>query len=144
MKIEDLNSSVNDLICLSEHLGYTDRNRFFRIGSSGANLASLVNFLEDNPGAIEAIYNWAEDNYSDKFGPDTEDLEDQVYELFSGSDLDYTVDLDYSGRGMFGKKSSFAIRTEADPDSELGQNLIDLGLSYDTMGKTGYIYYTKD
>ena len=47
----------------------------------------------------------------------------------------------YSGRGMFGRMSAYAIDTSASPHSECGGALIALGLNYDTMGKGGYIYY---
>jgi hypothetical protein len=140
MRIEDLategSNGINDLCQLSEKLGYKS-NQYFTYGKS--NLLSLVNFLEDNPGAISAIYHWVDTEYSDQLDSD---LESEVESLFTDSEYEYEIREDYSGRGMFGSKSEFAITTDAEPDSGLGQELIALGLTYDNMGK-GWVYYLK-
>jgi hypothetical protein len=140
MRIEDLategTNGIADLCQLSEKLGYKS-HQYLTYGKS--NLLSLVNFLEDNPGAIAAIYNWVDNEYNEKLDSD---LESEVENLFNDSEYDYEIREDYSGRGMFGRKSEFAITTDVDPDSALGKELIDLGLTYDNMGK-GWVYYLK-
>ena len=140
MRIEDLATEgvngIADLCHLSEKLGYKS-HQHLTYGKS--NLLSLVNFLEDNPGAISAIYHWVDTEYSDQLDSD---LESEVENLFTDSEYDYEIREGYSGRGMFGRKSEFAITTDVDPDSALGKELIDLGLTYDNMGK-GWVYYLK-
>ena len=140
MRIEDLategSNGIIDLCHLSEKLGYKS-HQYLTYGKS--NLLSLVNFLEDNPGAISAIYHWVDNEYSDQLDSD---LESEVENLFTDSEYDYEIREGYSGRGMFGRKSEFAITTDVDPDSALGKELIDLGLTYDNMGK-GWVYYLK-
>lgn len=144
MRIQDLctegSSAISDLCQLSEKLGYRDRYSHITL-RDGSNLYSFINFLEDNPGAVESIYSWIEDNYSDELDSD---LEEKVENIFSDSESTYDIRDSYSGRGMFGKKSKFAITTDADPESEIGLQLIGLGLSYDNMGKTDYVYYLKN
>jgi len=49
----------------------------------------------------------------------------------------------YSGRCMYGAKSSFALTTSVHPNSPEGQRLRRAGLSSDNMG-LDYIYYTTD
>lgn len=61
---------IDDLCYVSELLGY--RGSFPQlICNNGAAVSSLLNFLEDNPGCIEAMYDWMQDNYPD--GPDQDD-----------------------------------------------------------------------
>lgn len=48
---------VENLCKLVSAIGYKDPQYYGQL-SNGASLGDLVNFLEDNPGAIEAIINW--------------------------------------------------------------------------------------
>ena len=61
---------------------------------------------------------------------DPEELEDMAY-------------VGYSGRGMFGRESSFAFSCGVSPNSREGHALQALGLSSDSLGHD-YIYYTRD
>lgn len=139
-RIEDLATEgtrgIVDLCKLSEKLGYKSES-YLTYGRS--NLLSLVNFLEDNPGAIEAIYNWVDSEYNEQLDCS---IEDRVEDLFSDTSYEYMIHEGYSGRGMFGRKSEFAITSDVDPDSVLGAELIALGFTYDNMGK-GWVYYLK-
>lgn len=49
---------------------------------------------------------------------------------------------DYSGRGMFGKVSSVAITGPIHPCSKVGEELRQLGMSWDSMGRD-WVYYTR-
>ena len=54
----------------------------------------------------------------------------------------YQVYDGYSGRAMYGSKSSVAFTTEYHPKSDRGEKLTELGLNYDGMGLE-YVYYTR-
>ena len=54
-------------------------------------------------------------------------------------DAEFTV-RSYSGRGMAGRMSDYALVTSAAPSTECGRALIALGLSYDSLGMD-YVYY---
>ncbi len=54
---------IQDLCYLSEAIGYKDKYPQLVL-NNGSAVSSLVNFLQDNPGAIQAIYDWVEDNYN--------------------------------------------------------------------------------
>jgi len=49
---------------------------------------------------------------------------------------------DYSGRGMFGRKSELAFESYVHPRSIEGSRLTELGFTWDNMGK-GFIYYLR-
>ncbi len=46
----------------------------------------------------------------------------------------------YSGRGMMGKISPLALSTSARPESPSGKKILNLGFSWDQLGK-GFVYY---
>ena len=72
-EFEKLSSEGNrgfmDLCRLARGLGYKDELRQM-INSDGSCCGDLHCFLQDNPGAIQAIYNWIDENYED-------DIEDE-------------------------------------------------------------------
>lgn len=49
---------------------------------------------------------------------------------------------DYSGRGMFGRKSDLAFDSYIHPRSIQGSQLTELGFTYDNMGKD-FVYYLR-
>lgn len=49
---------VENLCKLVEALGYRDTFQYFGQLNNGACIGSLINFLEDNSGCIEAMVNW--------------------------------------------------------------------------------------
>jgi hypothetical protein len=66
LKEEKLNrfegeKGVQNLAILCRCLGYKD-DRYFGQFSHRASYGDLINFLEDNPGAVEAILNFIQDN----------------------------------------------------------------------------------
>ena len=54
---------VKTLARLSRELGYVDRTYYGQLGSD-CSIGDLIEFLEDNPGAISAVCNWILENYS--------------------------------------------------------------------------------
>ena len=68
-------SGVRNLARLCHALGYSDPFGFGQF--EGASFGDLISFLEDNPGAVEAIVSWIEDNhFSDEEEDDLQDDED--------------------------------------------------------------------
>jgi hypothetical protein len=65
---------------------------------------------------------------------------DQVVEWLDQNDYDWEEYQNYSGRGMYGAKSPFALIVADHPSSKLGQKLRGLGMSSDNMAFK-YIYY---
>jgi hypothetical protein len=57
---------VEQLCQLTRALGYRDSQYFGQL-TSKASLGDLVMFLEDNPGAIEALHEWIRDQRSPEF-----------------------------------------------------------------------------
>jgi hypothetical protein len=55
---------VENLAKLVHFMGYEDFQRYGQI-RGGAALGDILEFLEDNPGAIEALHNWIRDQGSD-------------------------------------------------------------------------------
>lgn len=49
-------TGVKNLARLVNNLGYVDRTYFGQF--QGASYGDLINFLEDNPGAVEAVQEW--------------------------------------------------------------------------------------
>lgn len=56
---------VENLATLVHFLGYSDFQHYGQFNRSGAALGDIIEFLEDNPGAIKALQNWIRDNGSD-------------------------------------------------------------------------------
>jgi len=65
-----------------------------------------------------------------------EDIEDFLHAECVG----YDVREGYSGRGMFGRTSRFAVVAECGPSSHAGLRLQQLGMAWDNMGLR-YVYY---
>jgi len=60
-----LRPNIETLCSLSEDLGY--RGSFQQlILNNGSAVSSLINFLEDNPGCIDAMFEWINDNYEEE------------------------------------------------------------------------------
>ena len=57
---------VEQLCQLTRALGYRDSQYFGQL-TSKASLGDLVMFLEDNPGAVEALHTWIRDQNSPEF-----------------------------------------------------------------------------
>lgn len=55
---------LTNLCQLARALGYKDPNYYGQL-TSNASLGDLINFLEDNSGAIEAVINWIRDQESE-------------------------------------------------------------------------------
>jgi len=53
---------LKNLCRLCCFIGYEDQNYRLQL-DNGCSVGDLINFLEDNPGAIEAIYNWIGNNF---------------------------------------------------------------------------------
>ncbi len=54
--------AIDDLCEMAETLGYKDKYGQL-ICNNGAAVSSFLYFLENNPGAVEAIYDWVRENY---------------------------------------------------------------------------------
>jgi hypothetical protein len=69
MKTNDLcaegSEGIHDLCRLARELGYKDPLYQLQI-SHDACVGDLLEFLRDNPGAIEALYDWVHHNYPDE------------------------------------------------------------------------------
>lgn len=61
------NAGVRNLAILANKLGYKDTTYFGQFGQ--ASYGDLIDYLEDNPGAIEAVYNFMNEN--------SEEIEDE-------------------------------------------------------------------
>lgn len=57
-------SGIRNLGRICRLLGYKDFQNFGYF--DGASYGDLINFLEDNPGAVEAIYEWMLENYTEE------------------------------------------------------------------------------
>ncbi len=57
-ELEELSSNTEGLAKMAELLGYRDRNGQLTL-RNGAHLSSLADFFDDNPGAAEAVIEWA-------------------------------------------------------------------------------------
>ncbi len=85
MKTENFKCDISGLEQLSDALGYKETSFHLQMskGDRVIDLQSVLNFLEDNPGAIEAVFQWAEDNFSNELadnechecGEDTDDCD---------------------------------------------------------------------
>lgn len=67
---------------------------------------------------------------------------DQITDMLDTRGAEYEVYEGYSGRGMCGRESPFAIRMSQwyNPRSDTGQKLTNFGLRCDNLG-TGWIWY---
>lgn len=61
--IEGVNG-VKNICSLAKDLGSKDVQQFGSFGK--ASYGNLINFLEDNPGAIKAMLEWIGNNYQDE------------------------------------------------------------------------------
>lgn len=77
-KIEDMRLRTSaDLCKLAEELGYGGFPQQLQC-SNGAFVSSLMNFFDDNPGAMEAIQNWILENAACWGLSTEEDVDDDV------------------------------------------------------------------
>ena len=67
--------NVQNLCALSEELGYRGSYQQLML-PNGSAVSSLLNFLEDNPGCMDAMMNWIQDNYEEDLKDSEEDSED--------------------------------------------------------------------
>jgi hypothetical protein len=68
-------TGVKNLCRMVRALGYQDFQSFGAFAHDGA-YGDLFTFLEDNPGAIQAMFDWVDDNF--KGHCSTEDCENEV------------------------------------------------------------------
>ncbi len=75
MKTEHFSHDIVGLESLANELGYKEStlNFFMTKGNKVIDLQSVLNFLEDNPGAVEAVFEWAEEYCEDSLQEDDED-----------------------------------------------------------------------
>lgn len=66
-------AGVTNLCQVARAIGYKDPVYFGQLTSKAA-IGDLICFLEDNPGAIEAIYDWIRDNNSPEIRENLEGL----------------------------------------------------------------------
>ena len=57
---------VNNLACIARSLGYFDRTYMGQFDTN-ASLGDLIEFFEDNPGAIDAVVEWISQNGNDEW-----------------------------------------------------------------------------
>lgn len=82
-ELEDINPRTADDLCkIAEILGYRRRTGGQLTCRNGAQVTSLIDFLNDNPGLIEAMMNWTFDNVL------LDDDDDEELEL-DGEDIAY-------------------------------------------------------
>jgi len=62
---------VKNLCRLTRAIGYKDPLHFGQFHQQGA-YGDLINFLEDNPGAVQAIRQWIEDQDDDEWKANVE------------------------------------------------------------------------
>lgn len=80
--IYDTRPTVKGLCKLANQLGYRDPAQQL-INSDGSCVGDLLTFFEDNPGAIEAVIEWAADHH----GVEDDEMEDEEDEDASESDV---------------------------------------------------------
>lgn len=76
--------TADDLCKIAEILGYRRRTGGQLTCRNGAQVTSLIDFLNDNPGLIEAMMNWTFDNVI--LEDDDDDDDDEELEL-DGEDI---------------------------------------------------------
>ncbi len=62
---DNMRMTVPELCRMAEELGYNEEPRQLQ-HNNGAYVSSLCHFLEDNPGAMEVLVEWARDNYAEE------------------------------------------------------------------------------
>ena len=62
-EVQDLKHSVEDLARLAKDLGY-DTEPCQLILNNGCSVSGILNMFEDNPGMIQNVYEFVEDNAS--------------------------------------------------------------------------------
>ena len=67
---------VRNLARLCSALGYSDPMHFGQF--DGACYGDLINFLEDNSGAVEALLDWIQENYESELEESDEDSVEEV------------------------------------------------------------------
>lgn len=74
------NKGVRNLCRLANLLGYQDRTYFGQV--AGACYGDLILLLEDNPGLVEAMHEWLQDNLDEEEDPeDEEEPKDECYQF---------------------------------------------------------------
>lgn len=63
---------VSDLAKMAEALGYGYGVNQLLL-NNGCFVSSILNFFEDNPGAIEAVYDWVREYYEDQLEANQEE-----------------------------------------------------------------------
>lgn len=76
---------TEDLAELVEQLGYNDPSFKQLLFNNGAAASSLIDFFDDNPGALDVIVNWIEENHKDNF-TDTDYAEQEDEEIADDED----------------------------------------------------------
>jgi hypothetical protein len=61
--------AISDLCRMAEILGYRTRPEQLQC-ENGAFVSSLLAFFEDNPGVVEAIYDWTREEYGEESDED--------------------------------------------------------------------------
>lgn len=74
--IYDTHPTVVGLCKLANKLGYRDPFQQL-INSDGSCVGDLLDFFEDNPGAIEEVINWVADQYGNEEYDEDEDDENE-------------------------------------------------------------------
>jgi len=72
----DGSRGVQNLCRITHAIGYVDKQYFGQFHPQGS-YGDLINFLEDNPGAVQAIRQWIEDQDSEEW---KENVESQLNE----------------------------------------------------------------
>lgn len=77
---------IKNLARLCSGLGYTDEMHF-GLFEGGCCYGDLINFLENNPGAVEAMLEWIEENYESELESDSDETpEDNDLEEYDEDD----------------------------------------------------------
>jgi len=82
----DGEQGVKNLARLCAALGYSDPMLFGQF--DGACYGDLINFLEDNQGAVDAMVEWIEENYSEEIDSDDDDDSEESEDDDSDDDDD--------------------------------------------------------
>ena len=75
MKTEDFKLDMAGLEMLADSLGYKEKTMHLKmlVKRNVIDIQSVLNFLEDNPGAVQAVFQWAEENYSSELTEDEQE-----------------------------------------------------------------------
>jgi hypothetical protein len=72
MESRDIRNTASLCKFIEEKLGYKGNQLLF---DNGAALTTLSDFIDDNPGVLEVIVDWMEDNYADELDCDEDEDE---------------------------------------------------------------------